>query len=262
MAAFTEKRSAGMDLGLSGKRVVVTGGSKGIGRATALGFADEGAEVAICARTPGPLEAACKEIEARGVRAFAAPCDVADAQALVAFLDGAKQALGGVDVLVNNASGFGVSDDEAGWKAGFDVDMMAAVRATWKVVPWLSEAGGGCVVHIASTSGLEAGSPPAYAAVKAALMSHSKTLAINLAPQKIRVNCVAPGSIEFPGGLWETLEKVNPPVYEAIRSSIPFGRLGTPEEVAAAVVFLCSAPASWVTGVTLAVDGGQHKGNL
>ncbi len=251
-----------MDLGLAGRNVVITGGSKGIGRATALAFADEGANVAICARSEGPLESTAKELESRGVRAYAAPCDVVDADALGGFLDAARDALGGVDVLVNNASGFGVSDDEAGWSAGFDVDVMASVRATWKVVPWMKEAGGGAVIHISSTSGLEAGSPPAYAAVKAALMSHSKTLAINLAPQGIRVNTVAPGSIEFPGGMWETIKKVNEPAYEAIRTSIPFGRLGTAEEVAAAVVFLASAPASWITGVTLAVDGGQHKGNL
>ncbi len=251
-----------MDLGLSGKRVIITGASKGIGRATALAFADEGANVAICARAPEALEATAKEIESRGVKVHAAPCDVADKEALEAFLDGANEALGGIHVLVNNASGFGVGDDEAGWKLGFDVDMMASVRATWKVTPWIADAGGGSVIHIASTSGLEAGSPPAYAAAKAALMSHSKTLAINLAPQKIRVNTIAPGSIEFPGGMWETIKRVNEPAYEAIRTSIPFGRLGTPEEVAAGVVFLASAPASWITGVTLSVDGGQHKGNL
>ncbi|MCP5060283.1 MAG: SDR family oxidoreductase [bacterium] len=250
-----------MDLGLADKAVVITGGSKGIGRATALAFAGEGANVAICARSEGPLEETAKEIEARGVRAYAAPCDVADASSLGGFLDDARAALGGVDVLVNNASGFGVSDDEAGWAAGFNVDMMASVRATWKVVPWMSEAGGGSVIHISSTSGLEAGSPAAYAAVKAALMSHSKTLAINLAPRGIRVNTVAPGSIEFPGGMWETVKKVNNEMYEGIRNSIPFGRLGTAEEVAAATVFLSSAPASWITGITLAVDGGQHKGN-
>ena len=251
-----------MDLGLAGSKVIVTGGSKGIGRATALAFADEGADVAICARSAGPLEETVKEIESRGVRGFGAECDVSNADALGGFLDAAKDALGGTDVLVNNASGFGVGDDENGWAAGFNVDMMAAVRATWKVVPWMGEAGGGSVIHISSTSGLEAGSPPAYAAVKAALISHSKTTAINLAGQNIRVNCIAPGSIEFPGGMWETIKKVNTPMYEAIRSSIPFGRLGSAEEVAAAVVFLASGPASWITGVTLSVDGGQHKGNL
>ena len=251
-----------MDLGLGGKGVIITGGSKGIGRATALAFAEEGANVAICARSPETLEATAKEIESRGVTVHAATCDVAEKDALEAFLEGAQEALGSVHVLVNNASGFGVGDDEAGWKLGFDVDMMATVRATWKVVPWIAEAGGGSIVHIASTSGLEAGSPPAYAAVKAALMSHSKTLAINLAPQNIRVNTIAPGSIEFPGGMWETIKRVNESAYEAIRTSIPFGRLGSAEEVAAAVVFVASAPASWITGVTLSVDGGQHKGNL
>lgn len=251
-----------MDLGLKGKGAVVTGGSKGIGRAIATALAEEGANVAICARGEEALAATSEELQARGVKVHASSCDVSDAESLGAFLESSRDALGGIDVLVNNASGFGVSDDEAGWQAGFSVDMMAAVRATWKVIPWMEEAGGGAVVHISSTSGLEAGSPPAYAAVKAALMSHSKTLANQLAPKKIRVNCVAPGSIEFPGGMWETIKKVNPPMYQGILSSIPFGRLGTAEEVANAVVFLASERASWISGVTLSVDGVQHKGNL
>jgi 3-oxoacyl-[acyl-carrier protein] reductase len=251
-----------MDLGLKGKGVVVTGGSRGIGRAIALEFAAEGANVAVCARGQEALDAIRAELVAKKVTAHAATCDVADAQALNDFLDGARSALGRVDVLVNNPSGFGTGDDEAGWAAGFNVDVMASVRATWKVVPWMVEQGGGAVVHISSTSGMEAGSPPAYAAMKAALISHSKTLAAALAPQGIRVNCVAPGSIEFPGGVWEQIRQFNRPMYEAIRSSIPFGRLGTAEEVAAAVVFLASSRASWVSGVTLPVDGVQHKGNL
>ena len=251
-----------MDLGLSGKGVIVTGGSKGIGRATALAFADEGANVALCARSAEPLEATAKEIESRGVVAWASPCDVAEKPALERFLEGAKEALGEVHVLVNNASGFGMSDDEDGWKTGFDVDVMAAVRATEKVTPWIAEAGGGSVVHISTTAALEAGAPAAYSAMKAALVSHAKNLAISLAPENIRVNTVAPGCIEFPGGMWETIRRTDAPAYEAIRATIPFGRLGNAEEVAAAVVFLASAPASWITGVTLSVDGGQHKGNL
>ncbi|MEZ5557955.1 MAG: glucose 1-dehydrogenase [Pseudomonadales bacterium] len=251
-----------MDLGLKGRNVIVTGGSRGIGRSIALAFADEGANVAICARSQEALSATAQELERRGVEVHASTCDVGDKDSLEAFLERAHEALGGVHVLVNNASGFGTSDDEAGWKTSFDVDMMASVRATWKAVPWIAAAGGGSVIHIASTSGLEAGSPPAYAAAKAALMSHSKTLAINLAPQNVRVNTVAPGSIEFPGGMWEMIREHNAPMYNAIKSSIPFGRLGRPEEVAAAVVFLASAQASWITGVTLSVDGGQHKGNL
>lgn len=251
-----------MDLGLKGRKVIVTGGSRGIGRATALTFAEEGADVAICARGADTLEATRSEIEALGVKAFAAPCDVGDADELAAFLDRAHEALGGVDVLVNNTSGFGVSDDEAGWKTGFDIDVMGSVRASWHVVPWMEARGGGSIIHISSTSGMEAGSPPAYAAVKAALISHSKTLAASLAPKNIRVNCIAPGSIEFPGGLWEQVRENAPDQYEAIRSTIPFGRLGTDREVASAVVFVASPRASWIAGANLPVDGVQHKGNL
>ena len=251
-----------MDLGLKGKNVIVTGGSRGIGRATALTFADEGANVALCARGSDALEATRSEIEARGVTAFASTCDVSDAGELERFITSARNALGSVDVLINNTSGFGGTDDEAGWTAGFSVDVMASVRATWQVVPWMADQGSGAIVHISSTSGLEAGSPPSYAAMKAAMISHSKTLANELAPKGIRVNCVAPGSIEFPGGMWEQIKTHSPDHYESIRNSIPFGRLGTDTEVAAAVVFIASPRASWIAGVTLPVDGVQHKGNL
>lgn len=251
-----------MDLGLRGKNVIVTGGSRGIGRATALTFAEEGANVAICARGAEALERTRGEIEAHGVTAFAQACDVGDGDSLTGFLEASREALGGVDILINNTSGFGASDDEAGWNAGFAVDVMGSVRASWTVVPWMVERGGGAIVHISSTSGLEAGSPPAYAAMKAALISHSKTLAAALAPRNIRVNCIAPGSIEFPGGIWEQVRKGAPAQYEAIRSTIPFGRLGTDTEVASAVVFVASPRAAWVAGVTLPVDGVQHKGNL
>lgn len=251
-----------MDLGLKDKGVVVTGASKGIGRAAALQFADEGAHVAICARGAEALEKTAGELRAKGVKVFAKTADVSRPAELDAFLDGARNALGRVDVLVNNTSGFGTSDDEAGWKASLDVDVMASVRACWKVVPWMSEQGGGVILHISSTSGLEAGSPPSYAAAKAALISHSKTLAVALAGKKIRVNVIAPGSIEFPGGVWEMIKKANRGYYDSIRATIPWGRLGSAEEVANAIVFAASARASWITGVTLSVDGGQHKGNL
>ena len=251
-----------MDLGLKGKNVVVTGGSRGIGRAIALEFAAEGANVAICARGKAALDTTRAELDARRVKTHAQVCDVADPKALADFLNQSRERLGSVDVLVNNSSGFGTSDDEAGWQASYSVDVMASVRATWHVVPWMTAAGNGVVIHIASTSGLEAGSPPSYAAAKAALISHSKTLAIALAPSKIRVNTIAPGSIEFPGGMWEMIKKGNPAMYDAIKASIPWGRLGSAEEVANAVVFTASPRASWVTGIVLSVDGGQHKGNL
>ncbi|MGE0485624.1 MAG: SDR family NAD(P)-dependent oxidoreductase [Gammaproteobacteria bacterium] len=249
-----------MDLGLKGRNVVVTGGSRGIGRAAALAFAAEGANVAICARSQDALDATRKELEAAGVKAHAASCDVGDAAALAAFLDGARAALGSVEILVNNPSGFGMTDDEAGWKAAVDVDLMATVRATQQVIPWMEAAGGGAIVHISSASGLEAGWPAPYAAIKAALFNHAKTLAAELMPKGIRVNCIAPGSIFFQGGVWDQVQQNMPDYYNATLAQCPAGRMGTPEEVAAAIVFVASPRASWVSGVTLLVDGVQHKG--
>ncbi|HMM74144.1 MAG TPA: SDR family oxidoreductase [Gammaproteobacteria bacterium] len=253
-----------MELGLMGKGVIVTGASRGIGRAIALEFAREGANLALCARGAEALEDARQACAAHGVKVHAATCDVGQAEALKAFLAGAKAALGRVDVLVNNPSGFGVTDDEAGWAASFDVDIMAAVRAIWTVAPWMEQQGGGAVINISSISGLEASLPgvAAYAAAKAALISHSKTMAMELAPKGIRVNCVAPGSIHFADGFWDSVHKSNKPFYDMVVSSIPFGRMGRPEEVAHAVLFLASDKASWVSGAMLPVDGVQHKGNL
>ena len=251
-----------MDLGLRNKCAVVTGGSKGIGRSIALGLAREGANVAICARGKDALQDAERELLAYGGKVWAGVCDVGDPAALDGFLESTRQALGRIDILVNNASGLTFADDEAGWRTNFNVDVMAAVRACWKVVPWMSATGGGSILHIASGSGLEAGSPPAYAAAKAALISHSKTLAIALAAQKIRVNVLAPGSIEFAGGLWEAQRQNNPDFYARVLGTIPWGRMGSAEEVANAALFLVSDRASWITGVCLGVDGGQRKANI
>jgi len=246
-----------MDLGLAGKGVIVTGGSRGIGRSVALAFAREGAHVAICARGVEALEKTAAELSALGAKVHSSPCDVSDKAALERFLDGARDALGRIHVLVNNASGFGVADNEQGWEQGFKVDMMATVRATWRVAPWMAESGGGAIVNISSISGLEAGITVPYGAVKAAVISHAKSMARNLASKGIRVNAIAPGAIEFPGGSWAAIKNMNPKMYEATLKGIPFRRLGTPEEVASAVVFLASGAASWITGHTLVVDGGQ-----
>ncbi len=251
-----------MDLQLKGKTAVVTAASKGIGRATALRLAGEGVNVAICARGESALRATESELRKSGVKVLARVCDVAQADALEAFLTDARQTLGGVDLLVNNASGFGLSDDEAAWQASVNVDLLAAVRATRTVTPWMASSGGGAIVHISSVAALEAFGGPAYSATKAALISHSKLMAVTLAAQKIRVNVVAPGSIEFPGGMWESVKHGNRPFYDSILKTIPWGRLGTPDEVADAVVFLLSPRASWITGAYLVIDGGQHKGNV
>lgn len=247
-----------MELGLRGRNVIVTGGSRGIGFAIAEAFAKEGANVAICARGEAGLDAARPRLEAHGAKVHARTCDVADADQLKSFIEGAAAAMGGLHVLVNNPSGFGRGDDEAGWKASLDVDLMALVRAGWSAVPLIAAAGGGSIVHISSISGLAPSArTPAYGAAKAAVIQYTLSQAAALAKQRIRVNCIAPGSIEFEGGVWDTARKNAPDFYQSILSTIPFDRMGTPEEVANLAVFLASDAASWITGQTVAVDGGQ-----
>jgi NAD(P)-dependent dehydrogenase (short-subunit alcohol dehydrogenase family) len=247
-----------MQISFKGKRVVVAGGSRGIGRSIALGFADAGASVSICARGRGSLDKTAAEIAARGAKVHAGVCDLADKAAITTYIAAAADSLGGIDILVNNASGFGASDDETGWLKGLDIDVMATVRASHAAVPFIEKAGGGAILNISSISGYRASTRTApYAAVKAAVINYTMSQGLMLAAKKIRVNAIAPGSIEFPGGMWEDRKASNPKLYSATLRSIPWGRLGTPEEVANAALFLCSDAASWVTGQTLTVDGGQ-----
>ena len=250
-----------MQISMRNKRVVVAGGSKGIGRSIALAFADAGAAVSICARGRAALDKTSAEIAARGVKAHASECDDADKRAIATYIAAAADSLGGIDILVNNASGFGAADDEAGWTKSLEIDIMATVRASHAAIPFVEKAGGGAILNISSISGYRASSRTApYAAVKAALINYTMSQALMLAPKKIRVNAIAPGSIEFPGGMWEERKTSNPNLYNAILRSIPWGRLGRPEEIARAALFLCSDAASWVTGQTLTVDGGQMLG--
>lgn len=247
-----------MQIKFGNKRVVVAGGSRGIGRSIALGFASAGASVSICARGQAALDATAGEIRAFGVTAHAASCDLASKSAIDGYIADAAKALGGIDILVNNASGFGGGDDEEGWKKGLDIDVMATVRASNAALAHIERSGGGAILNISSISGYGASVRTAsYAAVKAAVINYTMSQALMLAPKKIRVNAIAPGSIEFPGGMWEERKTSNPQLYNGILKSIPWGRLGKPEEVANAALFLCSDAASWVTGQTLTVDGGQ-----
>jgi 3-oxoacyl-[acyl-carrier protein] reductase len=247
-----------MGFDFNGKRVVVAGGSRGIGRSIALGFAQAGAAVSVCARNPEGLKAVAAELAAYDHPVHTAACDLADGEAISAYIAAAGEALGGIDILINNASGFGGGDTEAGWEAGIQVDLMATVRAGHAALPFLRQSADAAIVNVTSISALRPSTrTQSYAAIKAAVMHYTASNALTLAPDRIRVNSVAPGSIEFPGGSWEQRKQSDPKLYERILHSVPFGRLGTPEEVASVVLFLASSHAAWITGQTLVVDGGQ-----
>ncbi len=251
-----------MDLGLKGKNAIITGGSKGIGKRIALAFAEEGANVAICARGEEALRETESELLEIGVKVYAGKCDIADPEALASFLHTAKDSLGSVDILVHNASALALGPSMEDWKSSLDVDLMAAVHACNQVIPWMVETGGGSILLVSSISGLECDPAPdfGYTAAKAALIAYAKKLAFIHGPQAIRANVIAPGSIEFSGGVWEAIKEDQPAFYESVRATIPAGRLGTPEEVADVAVFLASSRANWVTGECVSVDGAQHRG--
>jgi 3-oxoacyl-[acyl-carrier protein] reductase len=242
----------------AGYRIVVAGGSRGIGRGIALAFVAAGAAVSVCARGLEALEQTRAAIVELGATAHVQSCDLADADAIKRYVADAAEALGGIDVLVNNASGYGFGDDDEAWLADFNVDLMAAVRASRAALPHLAKSSHASILHTSSIAALRprpAG--PSYAAMKAALSHYTMSQAQALAAQRIRVNAIAPGSIEFDGGLWDRCKHDDPQRYASVLSKIPFGRYGRPEEVAHVALFLASPWAGWITGQTLAVDGGQ-----
>ena len=251
-----------MDLQLRGKAALITGSSRGIGRAIALALAAEGCDVALVARGETALREAEREIAAAGVRAAAIVADVTMAGDVERMVREAHERLGRIDILVNNAGG-SFPDDDEGWEHAFRANIDAAVRATRAVVPVMRAQSGGVIVHIASIFGREAGGGLPYNAMKAAMISHAKNSALALARDNIRVNSVAPGSIQFPGGSWDKRVQADPEgMARFVKGNIAMGRFGRVEEVANVVAFLCSAKASWITGACINVDGGQTKSNI
>jgi 3-oxoacyl-[acyl-carrier protein] reductase len=247
-----------MDLQLTGRKALVTGASRGIGRAIAAELAREGCDLALCARGAEPLEALAKELRETGRTVYAQTVDVADEQAVAGFVETAAGQLGGLDVVVSNVSAGGLKGPDQ-WRISFEADLLAFVRLAEAAVPHLERSDAAAIVVIGTTSAFDTLPPTSansYAALKAAVLEHASGLGHALAPKGIRVNTVSPGPIDFPGGAWDKLHEGRPEFYETIRARIPLGRLGRAEEVARAVTFLASPAASFCTAVNLVVDGG------
>ena len=249
-----------MDLGLRGKNVLVTGGSKGIGLAIANLFADEGANIAICARNADEVGKVVNSLGAKGVKAWGRAVDVADAAALKAWVEGAAAELGGIDAIICNVSALAVGDTPESWEKSFRTDMMHTVNSVAAAKPYLEKSRSASIIIVSSVSGFEvdfaAGS---YGAIKAALIHYSKGLSNQLIAKGIRVNAVSPGNTYFEGGIWQNIERGVPDLYKTTMSLNPTGRMGTPQEVAAGVVFLASPVSSRISGTNLIIDGALTK---
>ncbi|XUM22302.1 SDR family NAD(P)-dependent oxidoreductase [Bradyrhizobium oligotrophicum S58] len=249
-----------MDLGLAGKSVLVTGGSKGIGLAIAELFAAEGAGVAICARDGDAVGKVVTALATKGVKAWGQGIDVADPVALKGWVDGAARELGAIDCVVCNVSALAVGDTPETWEKSFRTDMMHTVNAIAAAIPYLEQSKSASIVIISSVSGFEvdfaAGS---YGAIKGALIHYAKGLAHQLVGKGIRVNAVSPGNTYFEGGIWQNIETGSPDLFKTAMDLNPTGRMGTAEEVAYGVVMLASPRASRISGTNLIIDGALTK---
>lgn len=250
-----------MDLGLKGLRAVVTGGTKGIGRAIAQTLVAEGADVAFCARNADEVAQTERDFGASGARVLGRVVDVADGPGLATFVTDVAAVFGGIDIVVANVSALAIPDDEANWRKTFEVDMLGTVRLVNAAMPFLERSQHASIVTISSVSGREidfASGP--YGALKAAIIHYTQGLAYHLAGKKIRANTVSPGNTYFEGGVWQQIEHGNPELFKTALGLNPTGRMGTPQEMANAVVFLASPAASFISGTNLVVDGALTKG--
>ncbi len=253
-----------MDLGLRGKVAMISGASKGLGRAMAQALGEEGVRLSICARGEDALNSAAADLRKAGFDLLAKRTDITIAGEADEWVSGTIERFGGVDILVNNAGGASPGSllevSEQAWRDAFELNFFSAVRLTRLVSDSMNSRSGGAVINISSIYGRESGGPLTYNSSKAAMISFTKMLAREMAPKNVRINSIAPGSIIYPGGSWERRFRDNPAFErDFISHELPAGRLGRPEEIAYAVVMLASPRASWINGACIPVDGAQGR---
>ncbi len=252
-----------MDLQLLGRNAVILGGTRGIGRAIAETLAAEGVNVAVCARNADQVDETVAALVGRGVKATGGAVDIMDGEALKAWVALAADELGGVDILVSNAGAMAIGADAASWEQNFRLDVLGAVNAFEAAKPFLVKAGeargDASFVIISSVSAAEADNASSYGPIKAALIHWAKGLARQHAAQHVRANVVSPGAIYFKGGVWNTVETNMPAMFKGMLERIPMGRMGTPQDIANAAVFLASPASSYTTGVNLVVNGATSR---